>query len=425
MNSPVDFYFAKKLAPDGEEPVTQFLADLLRSAREGHLCVEAGPSLPKHLFDKALVEERGRIYLRRNWECEQRFIHHYHRLKGQTPAISLPEFTLDPSLESEQKLAIHNGAKRSLSLICGGPGTGKTFTAANLIRNVLPYLNPVVAAPTGKAAANLRRALDGLCPVTTLHSLLKRGHLEADLVLVDESSMIDAELMATLFASIKEGARLILIGDRDQLPPVETGHFFADLAEDRELVTELGRCLRAELSEIVEMAQAVKAGKAVPIEPLPDFRAIAEAVFERKACILTPLRHVVRYLNSKLLKEDQKRGGTRFPIMICVNDRAIDLYNGDVGELEGEFAYFGEKKVPAYLLPRYEYAYVISVHKSQGSEYDEVVVLLPEGSEAFGREMLYTAITRAKKRVTIHSKEEIVTQILNRQDHRLSGVLYA
>lgn len=423
---PIDYYFAKKLAPDAEEPVSLFLANLLKAAREGHLCIEAALPLPDYLFEEALVEENGRIYLRRNWECEKRFLKHYRRLKEEIPAIPIPDLKLD-LLEEEQKEAIQNAAKRTLSLICGGPGTGKTFTAATLIRSFLPYLEPIVAAPTGKAAANLRLALQGLCPITTLHSMLKKRHSAADLVLVDEASMIDAELMASLFSSIKPGARLVLIGDRDQLPPVETGHFFADLAEDRDLVTELRRCLRVELNTIVDMARDVKEGKCIPSLPMPDFEAIAEAVFERKACVLTPLRHVVDYLNNKLLKEHRMRGGTRFPIMVRVNDPALDLYNGDVGELAPaeRCAYFGERKVPEYLLPRYEYAYVISVHKSQGSEYDEVMILLPEGSEAFGREMLYTAITRARKRVDVHAAEGVVLQIVSKREHRLSGLKYA
>jgi len=249
----------------------------------------------------------------------------------------------------------------------------------------------------------------------------------ADLVLVDEASMIDAELMASLFSAMKEGARLILIGDKDQLPPVESGNFFADLADEKEIVTSLGRCLRAELNEIVEMAQAVKEGRCIPAQPLPEWAHIIEAVFERKACVLTPLRYGpfgVNRLNQKLLKEHQARGGNRFPIMITVNEAALDLYNGDLGELvpAEKCAYFGERKVPEYLLPHYEYAYVLSVHKSQGSEYDEVMVLLPDGSEVFGREMLYTALTRAKKRVSIYASEGILPKIVSKHERRLSGL---
>lgn len=425
----VDYYFAKRVAPGASEEVHEFLADLLQAAREGHLCVYAKPGLelPSPLFEETLVEQRGRIYLRRNWECEQNFLRHFHRLKTAKPSQDIPTLNLE-ALEPEQAQAVQNGVSRSLSLICGGPGTGKTFTATILIQNYLPFLESVVvAAPTGKATANLRRALRGLCPVVTLHSLLKKKYVMADLVVVDEASMIDAEMMSTLFASIKEGARLILIGDRDQLPPIETGHFFADLANEKGLITELKKCLRAELNEIIELGHMVKEGRSVPTFPLPPFEALVEGVFERKACILTPLRHGpfgVERLNHKLLEEHRQRGASRFPIMITVNDAAQELYNGDVGELvpEERCAYFGERRVAEYLLPQYEYAYVISVHKSQGSEYDEVMILLPEGSEVFGKEMLYTAITRAKKRVAIYAAEGILPQIVAKRENRLSGI---
>src|SRR5690606_22181386 len=129
--APIDYYFAKKLAPHEGEPVLLFLAALLKAAREGHLCVESSVELPDYLFDEALVEEEGLIYLRRNWEFEQRFLKHYRRLKEETPFITIPEPHME-ELEPEQEQAIQHAAKRSLSLICGGPGTGKTFTAATL-----------------------------------------------------------------------------------------------------------------------------------------------------------------------------------------------------------------------------------------------------------------------------------------------------
>lgn len=425
----IDFYFAKRVAPEASEPIIHFLANLVKGAREGHLCLPLDPglALPSHLFDSILVEQEGRIYLRRNWECEERFLEHARRLKNSSPAITLPELSL-PALEPEQKRAIIQAVSRSLSLICGGPGTGKTYTAVTLIQSTLPYLKAVVAAPTGKATANLRRALKGICPVETLHSLLKNPFLSADLVLVDEASMIDAELMAKLFTAIKEGGRLVLIGDRDQLPPVETGHFFADLAHDGELVTPLGRSLRAELKEIIEWASAVKEGREIPAAPLPDFKELCRAVFEEQAIVLSPLRHGpfgVNWLNQKLHAEHLKREGKEIPIMITVNESALELFNGDIGILdcENECAYFGERTFPAYLLPPYEYAYVLSVHKSQGSEYERVIVLLPEGSEVFGREMLYTAITRAKKRVTLFAAPGVLTQIIAKRASRYSGVI--
>lgn len=430
-NHPIDFYFARRVAPQASDSVILFLANLLKGAREGHLCLPEphNVTLPEYLFEEVLVKEEGRIYLRRNWDCEKRFIEHFHRLRKSVPREQISQIHLPESLQPQQKKAIHNAAKQALSLICGGPGTGKTFTAKCLIEAFLPFIQGkvVVTAPTGKATANLRKALKGLCRVETLHAFLQKRHFEGGLVLVDEASMIDAKLMATLFSAIKEGSRLVLIGDKDQLPPVESGNFFADLVEDKEIVTELEFCLRAERSEIVEMAEAVKKGRGIPTFPLPDLSFIVRAVLEKNICVLSPLRHGpfgVNWLNRHILKEHELREGKRFPIMITVNDAALDLYNGDLGELvpEDECAYFGERKIPLYLLPHYEYAYVLSVHKSQGSEYDAVMVLLPEGSEVFGREMLYTAVTRAKRSVEVYGSDEVVAKIISKKEKRYSGL---
>ena len=132
----------------------------------------------------------------------------------------------------------------------------------------------------------------------------------------------------------------------------------------------------------------------------------------------------VDLLNRWLYKEDLKRGTQQIPIMVTVNDPAQELYNGDVGVLhrDRQIACFGEREFPEYLLPPYDYAYLLSVHKSQGSEYDKVLILLPEGSEKFGREVLYTAITRAKKRVEILADSTTLEAILTKKTYRMSGI---
>jgi exodeoxyribonuclease V alpha subunit len=130
------------------------------------------------------------------------------------------------------------------------------------------------------------------------------------------------------------------------------------------------------------------------------------------------------------------------PIMLTSNDYRLNLINGEIGILirsngnfdsedfqEGDVVFFpsqkeGEpfRKIPALLLPKYEYAYALSVHKSQGSEFDHVLLLLPPGSEVFGREVLYTAVTRARKRLDIWGDEEIIQKTLEKQSIRLSGL---
>lgn len=156
--------------------------------------------------------------------------------------------------------------------------------------------------------------------------------------------------------------------------------------------------------------------------------------------ILSPLRRGmlgVDQLNAFFYKETLKRSSERqsivIPIMITANASKQELYNGDVGFLikhkpfdreghpqRGDYALFSGKKIPAFLLPRYEYAYCLSVHKCQGSEFDRVLLLMPPGSEHFGRELVYTAVTRARHQLEIWSTPTIVEKALKHTSARLS-----
>lgn len=444
---PIDFLFAAKIFPAAPQPAARFLAYLLKSAREGHLCVcvdlldgglKEGLSLiPPSLFETFLVLEEGRIYLRRTWEHENRFLIHLKRLRSQKPACEIPAEWLNERLKNEllnveQKRAIKQAAANALTLISGGPGTGKTYTAATLLRLFFEggVRNMIVAAPTGKATANMRTALGPLaekCTIQTLHSLVRKEKLEADLIVIDEGSMVDAERMSKLFRGVKEGARLVLLGDKDQLPPVESGNFFADLSKDPTLITELKICLRTELQGIIDQAAQVKRGEVIPTLPLPDLKTLLKIIMEQEIHVLTPLRkgiYGVDHLNQQLYREHQKRGDRKIPIMITANDPYVELFNGDTGFLckEEKMAYFsGGRRLPEHLLPPYDYAYVLSVHKSQGSEYEHVMILLPQGAEHFGREVLYTALTRAKKTALVYAHEGIVEQLVRNQTERFSG----
>ncbi len=392
-----------------------FLEALLKSAREGHLCLEVGdlvfPSFGEKdeeikkeakEISKIVVRKKNRYYLQRNWEIEEEFLKHFERLMQQK--LDPIPFAHDPELDIEQNEAIATAFFHPFSLISGGPGTGKSFTAKKMIEAFSGKV--AVGAPTGKATANLR----GLpCTTKTVHALLsKRRLLPYDLIIIDEGSMIDADLMRRLFASVPTGARLVILGDRDQLPPIDTGHFFADLTK-KAPCSYLKKCHRAELKEIVDLAAAVKKGEMIPYEPLENLPKKPKEV-----TLLTPLRkgpYGVDQLNA--LYHGENRG--KVPIIITENRGGF--VNGEVGYIEGEETSFGVKP---QLLPNYEYAYALSVHKSQGSEYDEVWLLLPPGSERFGREVLYTAITRAKKKVRIFAAPNILEMCLEKQAKRLS-----
>lgn len=580
--------------PDLDESHAAFLCHILVSAREGHLCIridskgifpdpelswlapfnsaldkeEVFPTVEEMYKIKSGVREGCRgfpasliqdleassmpplvplcrhgdlFYLQRHWAYESLFLEHFKNLVSTEPALNLKSELVrekvgilvdEGKLLPEQALAIECACRNRFTILTGGPGTGKTYTAAYLIRIVIESLfhgeqkkfEVALASPTGKAAANLQASLtkvlegfDSTLELSskTLHSYLgisRRGNgkvfnannpLSADFILVDESSMIDVRLMSQLLSAIKDGARLVLLGDKDQLPPVESGSLFADLTrlfrESQRYaghMVELKQCMRSDLKEIVNFSHLVNHGKSdqvlqvlsesrssSPIQRLvrgkteyqetslvleeakqnypayidPDQNPSEIIEMFQKFRILSPLRKGplgVDRINALLLEHFMKsaRYGKWFiaPIMIVSNHYRMELYNGEVGVLfrrldkgegeseimEGDFAIFHGKgsnqpyydeslqvrRFPEVLLPSYENAYCLSVHKSQGSEFDTVLLLMPEGSEIFGREVLYTAVTRARRQLKILGCDKVIEAVLQKCPQRVSGV---
>jgi len=460
---------------------------------------------------RPLCRKGNLIYLQRNWIAESTLLDSFRKILDQTPVISLDVHTIqkkleETSLNEEQMQGVLKSCEVCFSVICGGPGTGKTHTAGQLIRMIWESMSGEIeialAAPTGKAAANLEKSLLRALPdlplkAKTLHALLgvrsqnrwqrPSEKLSADVILVDESSMIDVNMMSRLFASIKTGARLILLGDPHQLPPVEAGSLFADIVhylkkEKDERVIELQECLRTELRSIVKFAEIVKKGDVaeghqylasaplgIEFHPLaksqnpsrsiqmlldhavnhfPFKNEDPELLFEKfnQFRMLSPLRKGafgVDALNERFYRHLIKKAkGETFvaPIMLVNNDYRLNLFNGEVGILirkgssekshlfsDEDVALFpgGEdgsfRQFSALVLPKFEYAYCLSVHKSQGSEFDHILMILPEGSENFGREVLYTGITRARKKLELWTDESILAATIQRQSHRQSG----
>lgn len=548
--------------PDADEGAAALIAYLSLAARAGHLCVSInGCTLmpdPANLLENIESEELSQLilqgvktlplslltdvvssdvdrcptspvcklgnflYLQRYWRQESTVIKHFQNVADIPPAIALDLCKVNESLQileqqhkllPEQAAAIRIACANSLSIICGGPGTGKTYTAGELIKIYWATMSEqqrqrceiALAAPTGKAAANLQKSLKravgdiaGFPSVQakTLHALLGvRGtrlrkddrKLTADLILVDESSMIDVHLMAYLLAAIKPGARLILLGDRHQLPPVSAGMLFGDLmARPNDRCVELKTCLRSDLRSIVDFASTINCGnsdealniltdgkngisrlhfealtvkgiqKAIVDYAMPFFmeglsgepQKLLEAF--NKFRILSPLRqgpYGVDALNElfmyclKYAMRSQEWFVT--PILLSTNDHRLELSNGEAGILvrrnakdrqegilqEGDYALFSDRdaehavrRIPALLLPQYEYGYCLSVHKSQGSEFDRVLLLMPEGAERFGREVLYTGVTRARKQLDIWGSDVTIRKTIQQPSHRLSGL---
>ena len=332
------------------------------------------------------------LYLQKNWACETEILFHLNRLSKSSPTLTLKDPAMSDRLNAQQQKAVSNGMQNSLSLLTGGPGTGKTFTAAELVKSCLLALSPeqqlqfriILTAPTGKAVAqlegNLKKAIGETVRIRsgTLHSILGiKSYFEeappsplfADLILVDECSMIDSQVFSRLLSSVQTGTRLILIGDKDQLPPVEAGSIFADLIDARIFPsTQLTECLRSDSKEILSLAKAIKEGTAslssfssIEWLDLDEEKKSAPQLWERckerfpstfahkptpdqilprlgEFSVLSCMRQgplgvdaINSYFLSQSLSQAPQHSWWVAPIMITRNDPELQLYNGDLG----------------------------------------------------------------------------------------------
>jgi exodeoxyribonuclease V alpha subunit len=464
----LDTTFADQICPRADPLLRGELCRLMAASRQGHLCIrlEEKISIPPHLVEKEridvpqkpLVQDQNRLYLQRNWVIESTLIRHLIRIL-EAPQAPCSNIGLAPELSIAQAEAVRHALTHSLTFVCGGPGTGKTFTAAQIIRALASQrtsLKVKVAAPTGKAADRLLQGIDaqpGLnVDAMTLHRLLKlqpgrsmlfSGQLlEADLVLVDEASMIDASLFAHLLSVIPTQTRLVLLGDPDQLPPVDGACVFRDLSSL--FGVRLQQCHRTKEADLHRLFDAINRGDAAPLldrlEPIPDdLYAWIEARLD--AQFICPLRqgpYGVDAINSALLKRLESRlaYGQEWsaPLLVTGNDRELDLFNGTSGRIVGRYqgrplpdgsekVHFDEgRSFFLKQLPSYEIAYALSAHKSQGSEFERVICLIPEGSEEFGREALYTALTRAKKEICLIGIGHVLESMLSKTSVQNTGI---
>lgn len=397
------------------------------------------------------------------------------------------ELELDDMQRSAVKAAINHG----VLVLTGGPGTGKTTTINAMIHFFESEgMDILLAAPTGRAAKRMSEATG--CEAKTIHRLLELAYrpdaaekglqesgmqygrnaenpLEADVIIIDEMSMVDLTLMHVLLRAIAVGTRLILVGDKDQLPSVGPGSVLKDLIESgRFPVVKLTKIFRqAEQSDIVVNAHKINRGEEVILDnksrdffflKRQDANTIISVVLtliQKKLPkyveadmfdiqVLTPMRKgllgverlnviLQQYLNPPDKKKAEKEHGSKLfrvgdKVMQIKNnyqleweiatkyglvvDNGVGVFNGDIGRIVEINTYtekmkveFEEKKMVEYsfeLLDELELAYAITIHKAQGSEYPAVVIPLLQGPrQLYHRNLIYTAVTRAKKCVTL------------------------
>lgn len=411
---------------------------------------------------------------------------------------------MDMELDALQKQAVYEAAKHGLLIITGGPGTGKTTTINAIIHFFEQEEQTILlAAPTGRAAKRMSETTG--YEAQTIHRLLElngnveedqRQHvqfqrneenpLEADVIIVDEVSMLDIHLLHALLKAIAVGTRLILVGDVNQLPSVGPGNVLKDIIKSRCFqVVELTKIFRqAAESDIIMNAHKINAGEKLHIDnksrdffllPRDNCNAIISVIIQlvrdkmpkyvnapmHEIQVLTPMRKgelgvdrlnqiLQQYLNprekGKKEKEFQKsifREGDKVMQIKnnyqltweikskygIVQDSGTGVFNGDCGIIKeiNTFAElvtveFEEGKMVDYpfsALDELELAYAITIHKSQGSEYPAVVMPILNGPRMlFNRNLLYTAVTRAKKCVTIVGSNQMVENMIANVNER-------
>ena len=388
-------------------------------------------------------------------------------------ALKWVEKRVGIGLSEEQREAIRVGVHAKVMVITGGPGTGKTTVIKSLLAIMAAKgISCLLAAPTGRASKRMEAAtgeeartihrLLEFSPVTGAFQRDEKNPLTTDMLVVDETSMLDVQLAHALFRALKPGTRLILVGDVDQLPPVGPGNVLLDIIASGVVpVVRLKTVFRqAAQSGIIANAHRINRGEMPAFneedfflieraDPAKALSTIVEVTSKRlpgrfglhplrDIQILAPMRRGQAGGESvnQALKQALNPGGETAPnrtfgvgdkVMQTRNNYELDVYNGDVGVVtlldkdagELEVCFDDERRVlyPLEDVDNLTTAYCTTVHKSQGSEYPAVVLsFLPQHYMMLQRNVLYTAITRGKKLVVIVGTAKAVAMAVHNSD---------
>lgn len=485
-------------------------------------------AIPEEVIETQLtnLQVEGKVvYREREGEVIVYTSNHYHKeldvarmLLETKSTVGIPDASMDDiisSIEKKEKIildeqqreAVRQAARQGLLIITGGPGTGKTTTINAIIKYFeMEEVELLLAAPTGRAAKRMTEATG--YKAQTIHRLLElnggvseesgnagirfernaSNPLEADVIIIDEMSMVDLSLMHALLLAVMPGTHLILVGDENQLPSVGAGNVLKDMIRSGCLpVVSLSRIFRQEEgSTIVENAHKINKGEPILLDnksrdffylPRVNTRQVADEVgllltkklpgyvgcSGKEIQVLTPMRNGelgVGSLNAQLQrvlnppnaqkKEKELNNGTVFregdKVMQVRNnyklewtiysekgrfkvEEGVGVFNGDMGVIK-EIDEYNEEVVvlldddkevryPYNLLDELELSYAITIHKSQGSEYPAVVLPLFSGPRILmNRNLLYTAVTRAKQCVVIVGNGRLVENMIQNNDEQ-------
>ena len=512
-----------------------------------------------------ILDARNRLYLYRYWDYENSLAKSIQKrvqrpvpdlnVKGLKDALDRLFPEISPQDMDWQKIAAVVACLKNFSVITGGPGTGKSFAVTKILALLLEQvsahkLEVYLTAPTGKAAVRLKEAVEQAksrlncnesiktaipSEVFTIHRMLKpipgspyfrynrENPLTADVVVVDEASMVDLALMAKLLEAVPENGRLIMLGDKDQLASVEAGSVLGDIC-DRDVMHGFSASFVNRIAEITGealenrvqtihaptgmqdaivvlqksyrfaadsgiggLSRAIKRAdpetalqiladekeKSVTWQPLNAeedlFENLSRQIVSGYQSYLqagdpvTALQRLqrfkilcalnigplgVRAINKlaeqvlsrrNLIKPDTSTQNPWYagrPVLISRNHYPLGLFNGDIGITLPD-AEAGDQRLAVFFagengrircfqphqLPEHATVYAMTVHKSQGSEFDEVLLILPDSDlPLLTRELIYTALTRARKKITIWGARSIIRKAIARKIERTSGL---